>query len=128
MKKKIIITIITTIILTILFVTSKNLIYGTDTDYIADYMPSPSLQIGNTTIPGNSGNSDNFVIIAHGTTMLRLFWFIIFNIIFSFFYTIILFKTKIYKTKKDIIYSFAVFILPLIVCYSLIYSQLGYTC
>lgn len=127
MKKKIIITIITTIILTLLFITAKNLIYGTDTDYIADYMPSPSLQIGNTIIPGNSGNSDNFVSVAHKTTMLRLFGFIIFNILFSIFYTIILFKTKIYTTKKDIIYSFVVFILPLRICYALIYSQLGYT-
>lgn len=128
MKKKIIITIITTIILILLFITIKNLIYGTDTDYIADYMPGPSIQMGNTIISGNSGGSHSFVIVAHRTTMFRVFGFVIFNILFSVFYTKILFKTKIYSTKKDIIYSFVVFLVPLIICYALIYSQLGYTC
>ena len=128
MKNKIIITIITTIIITLLFIIAKNLIYGTHTDYIADYMPSPSMKIGNTIIPGNSGSSDGFASLAHKTTMVRLFWFIIFNILFSILYTIILFKTKLYTTKRDLIYTLIVFIVPLIICYALIYSQLGWTC
>lgn len=128
MKKKIIITIITTIIITLLFIIAKNLIYGTDTDYIADYTPSLSVKIGNTIIPGSSGDSDSFASSAHETTMHRLFGFIIFNILFSILYTIILFKTKLYETKRDLIYTLIVFILPLIICYTLIYSQLGWTC
>ena len=124
MNKKIIITIITTIIITLLFIIAKNLIYGTDTYYIADYMPSFSMKIGNTIIPGSS---DGFASLAHKTTMHRLFCFIIFNILFSVFYTVILFKIKLYTTKRDLIYTLIVFILPLIICYVLIYSQLGCT-
>lgn len=122
MKKKIIITIIATTIITLLFIIAKNLIYGTDTDYIADYMPSLSI------IPGTYHSSSDFASLAHSTTIHRLFWFIIFNISFSILYTIILFKTKLYETKTDLIYTLIVFILPLIICYALIYSQLGYTC
>lgn len=124
MKKKIIITIIATTIITLLFIIAKNLIYGTDTDYIADYMPSLSI------IPGtyHSSSSSDFASLAHSTTIDRLFWFIIFNISFSILYTIILFKTKLYEKKADLIYTLIVFILPLIICYALIYSQLGYTC
>ena len=124
MKKKIIITIIATTIITLLFIIAKNLIYGTDTDYIADYMPSLSI------IPGtyHSSSSSDFASLAHSTTIDRLFWLIIFNISFSILYTIILFKTKLYETKTDLIYTLIVFILPLIICYALIYSQLGYKC
>lgn len=128
MKKKIIITIIATTIITLLFIIAKNLIYGTDTDYIADYMPSFSLEIRNTIIPGDLDSSNDFASLAHRTTIHRLFWFIIFNISFSILYTIILFKTNLYETKRDLIYTLIVFILPLIICYALIYSQLGYTC
>ena len=117
MKKKIIITIVTTIILTSLFIIAKNLIYGTDIDYIADYMPGPLTEM--TRKP--------FASLAYETTMLRLFWFIIFNVVFSIFYTIILFKIKLYKTKKDVIYTFVVFIVPLTICYVLIRSQLSAT-
>ena len=35
---------------------------------------------------------------------------------------------EIYEKKADLIYTLIVFILPLIICYALIYSQLGYTC
>lgn len=122
MKKKMIITIIATTIITLLFIIAKNLIYGTDTDYIADYMPSFSI------ISGTHHSSSNFASLAHRTTIHRLFWFIIFNISFSILYTIILFKTKLYEKKADLIYTLIVFILPLIICYALIYSQLGYTC
>ena len=127
MNKKIIITIITTIIITLLFIIAKNLIYGTDTYYIADYMPSFSMKIGDTIIPSYSGSSDGFASLAHKTTMHRLFCFIIFNILFSIFYTVILLKIKLYTTKGDLIYTLIVFILPLIICYVLIYSQLGCT-
>jgi hypothetical protein len=122
MKKKIIVTIITTAIITLIFVIAKNLIYGTRTDYIADYMPGPSMQTGNTSI------SERFATLAHETTMSRLFWFIIFDILFSIFYTKTLFKNKVYTAKKDIICTLIVFIVPLIVCYVLIYNQLGWTC
>ena len=114
--KKIIITIITTIIITLLFIIVKNLIYGTATDFIADYM-TPS-----------SSTENEFVILAHVTTIRRLFGFIIFNILFSIFYTKILFKTNFYVARRDLIYTFIVFIVPLIICYVLIYSQLDYTC
>jgi hypothetical protein len=127
MIKKIIVTISTTVIITLIFIIAKNSIYGTKTDYIADYMPSIQMQFGNT-ILGNSGSTERFEILAHKTTMSRLFWFIIFNILFSIFYTVILFKTKLYTEKKDIIYTLIVFIVPLIVCYTLIYGQLGFTC
>ena len=90
-------------------------------------MPSFSMKIGDTIIPSNSGSSDGFASLAHKTTMHRLFCFIIFNILFSIFYTVILFKIKLYTTKGDLIYTLIVFILPLIICYVLIYSQLGCT-
>jgi hypothetical protein len=127
MKKKIIVTISTTVIITLIFIIAKNLIYGTETDYIANYMPKAPIQIGNTIISGNSGSFEGFASLAHKTTMSRLFGFIIFNILFSIFYTVILFKTKLYTAKKDIIYTLIVFIVPLRVCYTLIYSQLGCT-
>ena len=97
MKKKMIITIIATTIITLLFIIAKNLIYGTDTDYIADYMPSLSI------IPGtyHSSSSSDFASLAHSTTIDRLFWFIIFNISFSILYTIILFKTKLKKVEME---------------------------
>ncbi len=128
MKKKLKITIITTIIITVFFIIVKTLIYGIDTDYIADYMPGSSVIIVSQNIPDNSNISDDFASLAHKTTVLRLFWFIIFNILFSIFYTLILFKTKLYETKRDLIYTLIVFILPLIICYALIYTQLGWTC
>ncbi len=113
MKKKIMITIITTMIVTVLLIIAKNLIYGTETDYIADYMPPADDMV-------------YFPILAHTTTMLRLFWFIVLNALFCIFYTVILFKKNIYTTEKDIIYTCFVFIIPLIVCYFFIYSQLDY--
>lgn len=125
MKKKIIVTIITTLIITLIFITAKILIYGTSTSYIANYMPGPQMQIGDTTIPENS---EDFASLAQEITIFRLFGFIIFNILFSIFYTVTLFKTKLYTTKKDIIYTLIVFILPLIICYALIYCQLGRVC
>ena len=106
MNKKIIITTITTIIITLLFIIAKNLIYGTDTYYIADYMPSFSMKIGDTIIPSNSGSSDGFASLAHKTTMHRLVCFIIFNILFSVFYTVILFKIKLYTKSSEIYIEF----------------------
>lgn len=61
MKKKIIIT----IIITLLFIITKNLIYRTDTYYIADYIPDLSMKIGNTITSDNSDSSDGFASLAH---------------------------------------------------------------
>ena len=127
MKKKILFTIIATIILAVAFVVIKNWIYGTKREYIADYMPSPSFTIGNTTYPGKSGSTAGFPILAHKRTMIRLIPFILSNAVISIIYTIILFKRNVYQNKKDILYTCIVFLVPLLVCYFFIYSQFGYT-
>ena len=103
------------------FVYVKILIFGTETDFIADYMPGslPSTPYPFNTFP--------FVSLARKVALLRLSGFIIFNIVFCILYSKILFKVKIYKAKKDLIYTYIIFIIPLIICYILIYNQLHYT-
>lgn len=117
MKKKITTTIIATIIITIIFIATNWLLFGIGTNYIADYMP-----------PTNVTNIEaDFASVALKTTMIRLLLFIILNIMISIIYTQRAFKTKLYTTKKDILFTVVLFIIPLIVCFFLIYSQLDYT-
>lgn len=52
-------------------------------------------------------------------TRVRIF--IVINAIITSFYTIIVFKKKIYTTKKDIIFSLIVFIIPVLISYFLIH-------
>ena len=117
MKKKLITTLKVTIIVTLIFIIIKFLIWGVETEYIADYMPPTNVK--NITI--------DFIKVATGTTMLRLFLFTILNMVISIIYTKIAFKRNIYTNKKDRLYSLILFFVPLIVCFCLIFSQLSYT-
>ena len=77
MKKKLITTLKVTITVTLIFIIIKFLIFGIETDYIADYMP-----------PTNVKNINlDFIKVAITTTMFRLFWFIMLNMGISIIYT-----------------------------------------
>ena len=136
MKRKIIITIIVTLIITLLLIITKNLMYGTHTIFISDYMPTP--RIGKITMIGNffyetyseeetSKDVKDFPALARSEAFSKLTLFIIANAVFSIVYTVIMYKRKEYTNKSDLLYSLIVFIIPLIVCYILIYNQIGFT-
>ena len=115
---KIALTLIFIILLSILLTFIKLTLFGTDTIYIADYMPSPDVV----------KNSSDFPLVALKATFTRGIPLIIIHTIFTIILSIILIKQHILIGTKDFLYPLLIFIVPLIIVLIELYLQFGYSC
>ena len=133
MKKKIIITLVTICIISLVFLIVKGIIFGWDTEYI-NMMPGPILSVknGNIVEIGYSTGEDvveyevynfkdnyNIEIIS----LKRLTIFFLLNIFFTTMYSVVVYKNKIYNKKIDVLLSLLVLFIPLLITYFVICSQ-----
>ncbi len=115
---KIVLTLIFIILLSTLLTFIKLTLFGTDTIYIADYMPSPDVV----------KSSSDFPLVALKATFTHGIPLIIIHTIFTIILSIILIKQHILIGIKDFLYPLLIFIVPLIIVLIELYSQFGYTC
>lgn len=109
-------------ILTIIALISINLIYGSDTIYIADYEPGISYD-------GNIGKEEPFISVALKNLIKDMPIIILINLLPTVICLGALFKTKILsKSKKDIIIIVLIAIIPIVISSIKLFYQYGSTC
>lgn len=118
MIKNIIITIVSIIAITIVLILMNNFIYGTDTIYIADYMPGPMEE-----------KMPPFLVVAIENLIGDMTLAIIIGIIIATIERKILYKKNIFeKNKIDKILIVLIYIIPIAISAIKLFLLYGYTC
>ena len=112
MKKKVLITIITIIILTLIFILVDKIFNKESNEIILNYEPGSHSYM-------NSIRSQDIV---YDKVISRLIPFILSYVPFFIVYGIAVTKLKIFTQNKDIIYILLIFIIPLLFCYCYFYA------
>jgi ABC-type uncharacterized transport system permease subunit len=119
MAKKVIISLIITILLSVIFYNYAAKNYS-GTKVIADYT-SDSLDVQQI------NNVKKFPSVATSYTLNHMKVMIIIDILFALIYTIVMYRTKTFNKKLDILFSLFMIVLPLTLPFLTMYLSLTYT-
>jgi len=118
MKKNILIAIISIILISILLILINTCIYGSDTIYIADYMPGPIEE-----------KMPPFIVVAIGRLINDMIIATIIGIIIVTIESKILYKKNIFeKNKINKILVLLIYIMPIVISAINLFMLYDYTC